>query len=192
MTRGGVPAALLRASITNNLKKTIITMIELYLTKNNNISSKTYGKYYARVDYKQTYSIDQLAEHMAAHNTPFSKGTIAGILRDAAFCIRELTLEGNTVKIDNLAIFKASVEGNAIGALYDKDNDKTIQASIGEVKKNALTGPAVHSMKLLAQATGEYTKQMLNQDAILGWNTKTREQIAQAKADALDDDDDNG
>ena len=160
-------------------------MVELYLTKNTNMSSKTYGKYYARVDYKQQYSIDELAEHMAAHNTPFSKGAIAGILRDAAFCIRELTLEGNTVKIDNLAIFKCSVEANAITSLYDKTNDKTIAASIGEVKKNAMTGPAVHSMKLLAQATGEYSKQMLNNDAVLGFNKQAREQIAQVKADAL-------
>ena len=94
-------------------------MVELYLTKNTNMSSHAYGKYYARVDYKQQYSIDDLAEHMATHNTPFSKGAIAGILRDAAFCIRELTLEGNTVKIDNLAIFKCSVEANGVNKLYD-------------------------------------------------------------------------
>ena len=170
-------------------------MVELYLTKNTNMSSHAYGKYYARVDYKQQYSIDDLAEHMAAHNTPFSKGAIAGILRDAAFCIRELTLEGNTVKIDNLAIFKCSVEANGVSKLYDAENNVTIRAAIGSAtttKKDdegqtvvVPTGNAVKSLKLLAQSTGEYTKPMLNSDAVLGFNQKTREQIAEAKAEAL-------
>ena len=105
-------------------------MIELYLSQNKNSKSAAYGKYYPRVSYKQTLNIHDMAVHMAEHNTPFSEGTIEGILRDFVKCTREQTLMGNTVKVDNLAIFKVSCIGNGCSKLYDADADKTISASI--------------------------------------------------------------
>ena len=156
-------------------------MIELYISQNNNTTSQAYGKYYPRVSYKQTMGIHEMAVPMAEHNTPFSEGTIEGILRDFVKCVREQTLNGNTVKVDNLAIFKVSVIGNGCAELYDADTDKTITASIGTLGKNDKTGPAVQSLKLLAQATGEYTREELNKDGKLGWTDKTAAEIAAAK-----------
>ena len=167
-------------------------MIELYLSQNNNDSSKAYGKYYPRVSYKQTMNIHDMAKHMAEHNTPFSEGTIEGILRDFVKCTREQTLLGNTVKVDDLAIFKVSAIGNGCAVLYDKENDKTITASIGEIGKDERTGASVQSLKLLAQATGEYTRDELNKVAKLGWTDKTVEQIAAAKKAALGGDSPSG
>ena len=162
-------------------------MIELYLSKNNNHSSEAYGKYYPRVSYKETLDIHLMAKHMAEHNTPFSEGTIEGILRDFVKCTREQTLMGNTVKVDDLAIFKVSVIGNGCAKLYDKESDKTISASLGSLynpktHQNDLAGPAVASLKLLAQATGEYTRDELNKVAKLGWTDAAAQQIAAAKA----------
>ena len=162
-------------------------MIELYLSKNNNHSSEAYGKYYPRVSYKETLDIHLMAKHMSEHNTPFSEGTIEGILRDFVKCTREQTLMGNTVKVDDLAIFKVSVIGNGCAKLYDKESDKTISASLGSLynpktHQNDLTGPAVASLKLLAQATGEYTRDELNKVAKLGWTDAAAQQIAAAKA----------
>ena len=167
-------------------------MIELYLSKNNNHSSEAYGKYYPRVSYKETLDIHLMAKHMAEHNTPFSEGTIEGILRDFVKCTREQTLMGNTVKVDDLAIFKVSVIGNGCAKLYDKDSDKTISASLGSLynpktHQNDQTGPAVASLKLLAQATGEYTREELNKVAKLGWTDAAAKQIAAAKAAELGD-----
>ena len=156
-------------------------MIELYLSKNRNETSPSFGKYYPRVSYKQTLNIHAMAVHMAEHNTPFSEGTIEGILRDFVKCVREQTLNGNTVKVDDLAIFKVSVIGNGCAKLYDADVDKAISASIGTMKKSDKTGPAVQSLKLLAQATGEYTRDELNKDGRLSWTDKAEEMIAQAK-----------
>ena len=156
-------------------------MIELYLSQNKNSKSAAYGKYYPRVSYKQTLNIHDMAVHMAEHNTPFSEGTIEGILRDFVKCTREQTLMGNTVKVDNLAIFKVSCIGNGCTKLYDADTDKTISASIGVVKKTDKTGPAVGSLKLLAQATGEYTREELNKDGRLSWTDMAAEQILTAK-----------
>jgi hypothetical protein len=50
------------------------------------------------------------------------------------------------------------------------------------MKKTDKTGPAVQSLKLLAQATGEYTRDELNKDGRLSWTDKAEEMIAQAKA----------
>ena len=160
-------------------------MIELYLSKNNIEGSAAYGKYYPRVSYKQTMNIHDMAKHMAEHNTPFSEGTIEGILRDFVKCTREQTLMGNTVKVDDLAIFKVSVIGNGCTLLYDAENDKTISASIGTISKTDKTGAAVQSLKLLAQATGEYTRDELNKVAKLAWTDKAAAEIAAAKAAAL-------
>ena len=157
-------------------------MIELYISQNKIVGSAAYGKYYPRVSYKQTMGIHEMAVHMAEHNTPFSEGTIEGILRDFVRCTREQTLMGNTVKVDDLAIFKVSVIGNGSILLYDPDTDKTISASIGTIGKNDKTGPAVQSLKLLAQATGEYTRDELNKVAKLAWTDKAAAEIAAAKA----------
>ena len=64
-------------------------MLELNISQNNNSYSQAYGKHFARVEYKKTMSIDDMAKHMAEHNTPFSIGTIAGILKDFVACTRE-------------------------------------------------------------------------------------------------------
>ena len=170
-----------RKKSQNEVLKTKQDMIELYLSKNRNETSPSFGKYYPRVSYKQTLNIHEMAVHMAEHNTPFSEGTIEGILRDFVKCVREQTLNGNTVKVDDLAIFKVSVIGNGCAKLYDADVDKAISASIGTMKKSDKTGPAVQSLKLLAQATGEYTRDELNKDGRLSWTDKAEEMIAQAK-----------
>ena len=110
---------------------------------------------------------------------------------DAIKCIRHLCLEGKTVKIEDLAIFKCSVEGNATATLYDKAKDVTIRAAIGpKTTKDPQTGVvkptgnAVKSIKLLAQATGEFTRAELNKDGALSWTDKAASQIAAAKAAA--------
>ena len=126
-----------------------------------------------------------MAKHMAEHNTPFSEGTIEGILRDFVKCTREQTLMGNTVKVDDLAIFKVSAIGNGCAKLYDPETDKTISASIGSIKKTDKTGASVASLKLLAQATGEYTRDELNKVAKLSWTDKAAAEIAAAKEAAL-------
>ncbi|MBR4564537.1 MAG: hypothetical protein IKO26_08815 [Paludibacteraceae bacterium] len=170
-------------------------MIELYVSQNNNTTSRAYGNWYARVAYKQTLGIDDMAKHMAEHNTPFSKGTIAGILKDFVSCTREQCLNGNTVMIDNLAIFKCSVVANGVSKLYDKQNDVLIRAAIGAATATKTddeghtvtvpTGNALKSLKLLAQATGEFTKAELNKDGRLAWTDAAAKQIAAAKAAAL-------
>ena len=157
-------------------------MIELYLSKVTETSeTEQAGKLYARVSYKQTLSVQDMAKHMAEHNTMFSEGSITGILIDFVKCVREQVLNGNTVKIDNLAIFKATVEANALETLYDADADKQAMASIGTLKDGDKTGAAVKTIKLLAQSTGDFTRDELKKDVKLAWTDKTKAEITAAK-----------
>ena len=157
-------------------------MIELYLSKVTESSeSEQAGKLYARVSYKQTMDLHDMAEHMAEHNTAFSEGLIVGVLTDFVKCVREMVLNGNTVKVGNLAIFKATVESNALETLYDAELDKVASATIGSLAEGAKTGPAVRVVKLLAQSTGEFTREELKKDVKLAWTDKTKAEIAAAK-----------
>ena len=156
-------------------------MVELNLYQDNKQTSEFYKKWYARADYKQTYGIHELAKHMAEHETPFSEGTIKGILTDAVKCIRHLTLDGNQVKIPNLAIFRASVSANATqryGIMKAKIGPKTTKIQ-GVV---SATGNAVSTVRLVAVATGAYQKSELNKDAVVGWTKKAQEAIDADKA----------
>ena len=121
---------------------------------------------------------------MAEHNTMFSEGSITGILIDFVKCVREMVLMGNTVKIDNLAIFKATVEANALETLYDAEHDKVASATIGQLAEGQKTGAAVKVIKLLAQSTGDFTRDELKKDAKLAWTDKTKAEIAAAKGES--------
>ena len=161
-------------------------MLELNIYQNQNESAEMFGKWYARVENKEQMSVYDMAVHMAKHNTPFSAGTIEGILRDFVDCVREQCLQGNTVKIENLAIFKASVTANGL-VLGEKYK---VSASLGGVPatKNAdgttrtpdytkEEQSAVSTVRLAAQATGEFTKKQLNDDAKFRWTKAAREKI---------------
>ena len=161
-------------------------MLELNISQNRNSYTSAYGKYFARVEYKKTMSIDDMAKHMAEHNTPFSVGTIAGILKDFVSCTREQCLNGNTVKIDNLAIFKCSIEGNGmqldegykisagLGGLPSTKNPDGTSRTPDYTKE---TQYAVKSAKLLAQATGDFTREELNGDASFRWTKAAKDTI---------------
>ena len=78
---------------------------------------------------------------MANHNTPYSKGAIYGVLTDMVNCIRELVLDGNAVKIPNLAIFSAGI--TTTGA---------------EARETFLPSRNILSAHLRARSTGEFTR----------------------------------
>ena len=78
------------------------------------------GLWYAYAITTQMMDVDGLAAHMAGHNTPFSKGAIKGMITDMAFCIKELCLQGISVKIDDLAIFSIGIK-NKVGAKSEKE-----------------------------------------------------------------------
>jgi uncharacterized membrane protein YvlD (DUF360 family) len=155
--------------------------LELNLTKNTNDAIQgTLGKYYARVEYKGTMGLRELANHMHHHNTAFSKGIILGVLNDMVDCIKELALLGYVVKIDDLGLFKVSVDANGLtleqGAKITAGRGS--QRTDEELSENiAIQQFAVGAVKLIMQATGETTIENMNRDATLAFTSKTKAMV---------------
>ena len=151
------------------------------MTKNTNDAIQgVLGKYYARVEYKGTIGIKELAAHMHQHNTAFSKGIVMGVLGDMVDCIKHLVLDGYTVKIDDLGIFKASVDANGLtlekGAKISagrgvQRTDEELQANIGAQQF------AVGDVKIIMQATGNTVIEKMNSDAKLSFTSKTKAMV---------------
>ena len=151
------------------------------MTKNTNDAIQgTLGKYYARVEYKGTMGLRELASHMHHHNTAFSKGIILGVLNDMVDCIKELALLGYVVKIDDLGLFKVSVDANGLtleqGAKITAGRGS--QRTDEELSENiAIQQFAVGAVKLIMQATGETTIENMNRDATLAFTSKTKAMV---------------
>ena len=127
-------------------------MIKYNLKKNNNRKSDYYGKLYAYPVIDETVDLEKLSDHMASHNTPFSKGVIKGLLTDMVSCVKELMLEGKNVKIDDLAIFSIGIKNAKGGAASEEEFS---------VSSN------IQTVKFRARATGELTSKSLDVAASL-------------------------
>ncbi len=110
-------------------------MIRYILKQCKNAQQAIYGKLFAYPVIEETVNEDDLAEHMASHNTPFSQGAIKGMLTDMVQCIHELLLEGKNVKISNLAIFSIGIKNAKGGA--ENEEDFSVQKNIQGVKLRA-------------------------------------------------------
>ena len=129
-------------------------MLKYQIYQSKLAGTSAYGKFYARIVTDQSIDVASLAEHMANHNTPFSRGTIKGILEDAISCIKELLLDGKRVQLDNLVSFGLGIE-HIMGA------ETADQFS---VQRN------VKSVKLIAQGIGTFSKSTLTSGASLSEN----------------------
>ena len=113
--------------------------------------SPSFGKFYARIISDGTVDVKGLAEHMAKHNTPFSPGTITGIITDAIACIKELALDGKRITLDGLVSIGLSIT-HKMGA---------VSADEFSVSKN------VDKVKLVAMGVGEFSSSILTTQAKL-------------------------
>ena len=127
-------------------------MIQYVLKKNvNEKMPNAYGKYFAYPIITETYDIDKLVDHMASHNTPFSRGAIKGMITDMVACIRELVLQGIAVKIADLAIISIGIKNKA-GAATEKEFT---------IAKN------IEGLKMRARGTGDFSCLNLSLDGTL-------------------------
>ena len=166
--------------------------LELNLTKNTNDAIQgTLGKYYARVEYKGTIGLRELAKHMHSHNTAFSKGLITGVLGDMVDCIKELALLGYVIKIDDLGLFKASVDAN--GLTLEQGSKVSASRGAQRTEEELQANPsvqqfAVGDVKLIMQATGNTTIEKMNAEAKLSFTSKTKAEVKRLTgSDATDD-----
>jgi predicted histone-like DNA-binding protein len=99
----------------------------------------------------ETIDIEALAEHMANHQSPYTAGTLKGILTDMVDCVKELLLAGNTVSLDDLANFSVAIV-NKKGC---------------ENKADYKVSEYVEGVKMMVRPIGKLSSSSLNLDATL-------------------------
>ena len=91
---------------------------KIYPKKNNQIPGEE-EKYYARAVQDRTVEFEDLVTHMSEHNSPYSRGVIHGVLTDMLDCVKELVLDGKSVRLGDLGLFSVGLKSK--GALTVED-----------------------------------------------------------------------
>lgn len=82
-------------------------------------------KTYALSQSRGKMNVDELADHMSKHNTPFSKGVIKGILEDFINCTRELITDGWIVDLGGMGTFNVVLKSKGVcESLVDEETGK--------------------------------------------------------------------
>ena len=92
-----------------------------------------------------------LAKHVKEHGTPFSEGTIYGVLTDAVACVVEMLRAGYGVKLDGLGKFGVSLSAEAT----DTDPEKEV-FSASKIKRVNLTFQAAEEIKSALNTNMEF------------------------------------
>ena len=121
-------------------------MLKYQIYKSMLKDSPSYGKFYARIVSEGTYGVAELAQHMADHNTPYSVGTIKGILADAVVCIQHLLLDGKRLTLDGLVSLGISITHKMGAASADEfsvaknvEKVRLVATGIGDFASSALS-----------------------------------------------------
>ena len=70
----------------------------------------TETKAYGTAQIHESLTFDDFCKHIADHNSPFSRGTVKGILTDAVMCLKEQLLAGNAVNLGDLGRFHVELK----------------------------------------------------------------------------------
>ena len=137
-------------------------------TKKNEITeTKTYGT----AQMTEKLDLDKFAEHISAHNSPFSKGVVKGILTDAVACLREMMLEGKRVCLGDLGTFgvELATEGARTVDEFTLNNIKEVNVrwSPGKKFKN-LRDVAQFQLVPKRTAQADAIEVIKNEDTIQG------------------------
>ena len=73
--------------------------------------------------------------HISEHNSPYSRGTIHGVLMDTLDCLKHLILDGKSVRFSDLGLFSIGM------------------TSRGEVSKEKVTAASVLGVQLIVRNT---------------------------------------
>ena len=88
---------------------------------------EAYKKWYIRAVQDRTLTFDEFVQHMADHNSPYSRGVIHGVLIDMLACLQELILDGKSVRLGELGLVSLGISSKGV--------DSVKQASVSEQVK---------------------------------------------------------
>ena len=117
-------------------------------------------KAYACMQHQRTLTLEELADHIVKHGSPFSAGSIYGIIVDLTTCASEALTEGNNVDLGKLGTFRTTI--SSVGA---KTKDEFTEANIKRLNVNFET--SAYLEERLTEATFEVTSSRKAQAAAL-------------------------
>ena len=82
-------------------------------------------KFYATAVQDRTLEFEDFVTHISEHNSPYSRGTIHGVLMDTLDCLQELILDGKSVRLADLGLFSVGMTSRG-EATADKVNANSI------------------------------------------------------------------
>ena len=80
------------------------------LRKEENVSSRSYGKYFPEAESREPLSLKGFARHLSEHGKLATYDMLVLVLQNVVSCMKELTSQGQPVKLDGLGTFYPSVE----------------------------------------------------------------------------------
>ena len=100
-------------------------------------SGENAGKklWYATAVSDREMSFEDFVTHISEHNSPYSRGTIHGVLMDTLDCLKHLILDGKSVRFSDLGLFSIGM------------------TSRGEVSKEKVTAASVQGVHLIVRNT---------------------------------------
>ena len=84
-------------------------------------------KYYATAVQDRTMEFEDFVTHISEHNSPYSRGTVHGVLMDTLDCLQELILDGKSVRLSDLGLFSIGMTSRG-------------EESADKVSANSITG----------------------------------------------------
>ena len=91
--------------------------------------------WYATAVSDREMSFEDFVTHISEHNSPYSRGTIHGVLMDTLDCLKHLILDGKSVRFSDLGLFSIGM------------------TSRGEVSKEKVTATSVQGVHLIVRNT---------------------------------------
>ena len=81
------------------------------LRQNNNDDSTVFGKWFPVPSSSEPMSLKGFAKHLAEHGKLASYDMLVLVLQNVVGCMKELILQGQSVKLDGLGTFRPTIEG---------------------------------------------------------------------------------
>lgn len=131
-------------------------MIQFKIKQIKNAKMPANGKYFASLVH-EIMEFDEFINHMASHHCAFSEATIQGVLIEAFTCLRELVLEGKSVRFGDLGLLSIGIRSK----VADKAEDFSTATNIKSMHLNLRLGKRFRADQLLRDAKfsemGSYT-----------------------------------
>ena len=114
--------------------------------------------WYATVVTDREMNFEEFVDHISSHNSPYSRGTVHGVMRDMLDCLKELILDGKSVRLGDLGLFSIGM------------------SSRGEVSRDKVTSASVEGIHLLVKNTKNWSNSELKLCKITAYDARGGEE----------------